>query len=70
MYHWTSVAKSRLRSRAREGAPSRRYVASLIWQERLPTTANDNGRASARHHLLPLAASLALILAVVWALVS
>jgi hypothetical protein len=64
------VAEAGLRDRSRHDAARRRYIASLLWPERLPLPANDNGRSfrlSRRHGLLPLAASLALLAVGIWA---
>ncbi len=65
-----SVAKAGLRDQTRQNAARRRYVASLLWPERLPVPANDNGRhldPLRLHWFLPLAASLALLATGIWA---
>ena len=56
--------------RSREGAPPRRYVASLLWPARLPRPINDNRRGWTLSGLLSLAASAALFAAAVWAVVA
>ena len=47
-----------------------RYVASLIWPDGIPQAANDNRAPLSLHRLLPLAATMALLTAAVWAVVS
>jgi hypothetical protein len=47
-----------------------RYVASLIWPDGIAQAANDNRAPLSLHRLLPLAATIALLTAAVWAVVS
>ena len=41
-------------------------MASLIWPGGVPTAANDNSTRLSRERLLPVAASLTLLLAAAW----
>jgi hypothetical protein len=63
---------SELRRRAAVGRRTvrGRCVASLIWLGTLPRAANDNRTPFSRHRLLPMAATLALLSAAAWAVLS
>ena len=64
------MAEPRRQASAGRRSVRRRYVASLIWPGYVPRAANDNRAALSLHRTLPMAATLALLTAAVWAVVS
>jgi hypothetical protein len=62
------VASADRVGRTREGAGTRRYVASLLWPSRLPRPANDN-RLLRPATFISLAAGALLLATAAWAII-